>query len=739
MNRVLLVSIVVIILNPAFAQSSYDSLSMDSLKQGLQTKMLTYRGYKEYKSDLSWWNGQPVNALSSINSQVSSASSNDYLSSITSPSISFRRNSEAMVIMNGVPMNVYDLTSGTSNGLLGHVSSWDISDVSLVKGSQKTSMYGGLASNGLISLNSTLSQSKGLSVGFNSGYVHQYGSVNDLASNLFRNGINVGYGWENVKTSLGIEHLKNYHDIILDQTKLDGYNLSSNTQLSISDELSTSLFLNYFHYNNNSSQNTDNTNRLMGSFNVHYKIADFLSFDLGGSILDIDQAEKFKYLEQIGTISDIQYINNDWKQSSYHLSTKLEKNIFPRLRAEANIGVRKLYRRQNYRSEYFSNVQNGGSFNISSPSIVPALYSSYGENQLLLTFGDVTFIYSKTITAGISISRELDSALPEGLNSTYYPMLYSSLDFTRLLGTNKKIFSGVLQGSYLRAKDKYSSYDFGIDLNVKEDFIVLSLTRFHNTSSMLVSRQISGAVGYLTINSGTLESINKGFEIDLYVSPLKNWRMNVGWFKISSTAKIQQYPQNPTPFGTVLLPYNGNELNTSSTSEIDDVYPDWIMNVNNSFSYKNFEANLTLTYRRGGEIYNSNYSYGRYTGVLEETMLGSEGGILGVGVIDNGDGTFSPNDGTPSSWDNQFDNNPFWNYLPAESAIEDGTSIALRNISVRYTFEELLKLKSVSIGIAAQNIWSNSKLPNNQIPSDGGITNTLLFDKSFSIELKAKF
>ena len=53
----------------------------------------------------------------------------------------------------------------------------------------------------------------------------------------------------------------------------------------------------------------------------------------------------------------------------------------------------------------------------------------------------------------------------------------------------------------------------------------------------------------------------------------------------------------------------------------------------NEFSWKGLSSSFLIDMKKGGDLYSMTTTWGRYAGVLEETMIGREGGIVGVGVM----------------------------------------------------------------------------------------------------------
>ena len=109
--------------------------------------------------------------------------------------------------------------------------------------------------------------------------------------------------------------------------------------------------------------------------------------------------------------------------------------------------------------------------------------------------------------------------------------------------------------------------------------------------------------------------------------------------------------------------------------------------------------------RQGGDIYTMTTTWGRYAGVLYETLEGREGGIVGEGVKEVGDDTYVPNDVVVTA--KQYNQRAYSNDV-AEGSIFDGTFIKFRQLEVGYMFPDEwwgnFPLKGLRISIVGRNL-----------------------------------
>ena len=85
----------------------------------------------------------------------------------------------------------------------------------------------------------------------------------------------------------------------------------------------------------------------------------------------------------------------------------------------------------------------------------------------------------------------------------------------------------------------------------------------------------------------------------------------------------------------------------------------------------------------GGDIFVMSYMWGRYAGTLEESLIGRETGIVGNGVVDDGNGGYVPNNVVVNA---KTFNQYAYDYSNfTESGVFDATYVKLRQVAVGYS------------------------------------------------------
>ena len=133
--------------------------------------------------------------------------------------------------------------------------------------------------------------------------------------------------------------------------------------------------------------------------------------------------------------------------------------------------------------------------------------------------------------------------------------------------------------------------------------------------------------------------------------------------------------------GIPVLDANGKHMTTNDWQDADRTYidsntvPDVVGSINNSFSYKNFDLSVLLTYQIGGQLLDYGYAdmmhEGTYGASLHPDILNAwkePGDITNVPRLQNGDQTLSPR--LSSRW------------------LTDSDFLALRNVSLAYNLND---------------------------------------------------
>lgn len=293
-----------------------------------------------------------------------------------------------------------------------------------------------------------------------------------------------------------------------------------------------------------------------------------------------------------------------------------------------------------------------------------------------------------------------------------------------------------------------TSYETGIDVRFLNNRIGLDATYYQtNTKNQIISVPIDITTGYnrAILNSGEVR--NRGVELALNVTPIKTadftWKSTINWSKNwnkvleladgidnqqeigsgGSATMIAKVGESATaiygygfvrdPEGNIVYDSAGLPAYPDEIMYIGDATPDWRAGMFNTFTYKNFSLAVTLDGQYGGMVYSQSHHKLTQQGKLTSTFYGREEGfIVGDGVVDNGDGTYSPNtvEVAPQNWYNRY-----YRRANVESNTFDASFLKLREVSLGYSFpKSLLKgtgLQSAKISVFGRNLAMISDFP----------------------------
>jgi TonB-linked SusC/RagA family outer membrane protein len=288
-----------------------------------------------------------------------------------------------------------------------------------------------------------------------------------------------------------------------------------------------------------------------------------------------------------------------------------------------------------------------------------------------------------------------------------------------------------------------TSLEFGVELKFLNNRLGLDATYYDSKATdQIISIPISAASGYLTknINAGRID--NKGVEVMLYVTPVKSkdftWDMTFNFAKnqnkvVELADGVEQYvlgtywslqvmaiPGQPygSLFGYDLLrDSDGNILNEGGLPSQGDLkilgnyQPNWTGGMKNDIRFKNISLGVLIDTRQGGQLYSMTTTWGRYAGVLKETLLGREGGIVGVGTMQTGTKVVAGKTVPVYATNNvvvtaeEYNKAVYQNSI-AFPSVFDASYIKLREVTLGYTFPKLgsLPVRNLSVSFVGRNL-----------------------------------
>lgn len=197
----------------------------------------------------------------------------------------------------------------------------------------------------------------------------------------------------------------------------------------------------------------------------------------------------------------------------------------------------------------------------------------------------------------------------------------------------------------------------------------------------------------------------------------------IGFARVqSSDASAPYYDASGKYTGQMVFGSNGRPVRTTNRIKLGNYNPDFLMGIGNSFNYKGVKLSFLFDIRSGGELYSETQTVGREGGIITETLEGRangydltlEGnGVIGQGVVQNTDGSFSPNTKkvTAREWHTAWTGGRGI----AEGVMYDASFIKLRELQVSYTvpdkFFGKIPVRGLTISLVGRNLFLWDKVP----------------------------
>lgn len=180
-----------------------------------------------------------------------------------------------------------------------------------------------------------------------------------------------------------------------------------------------------------------------------------------------------------------------------------------------------------------------------------------------------------------------------------------------------------------------------------------------------------------------------------------------------TTTAIYGYGFVRSPDGQIVYDKGGLPAYPDEIQYIGDASPDWEAGLFNSFQLGNFTLNVMLDGKYGGIIYSQTHHKLTQQGKLRSNFMGREEGfIVGDGVVENEDGTFSPNttEVLPPDWYNRY-----YRRANVESNSFDASYLKLRELSLQYNFSKKLlqntPIRGLNVSLFGRNLAMITDFP----------------------------
>jgi hypothetical protein len=314
--------------------------------------------------------------------------------------------------------------------------------------------------------------------------------------------------------------------------------------------------------------------------------------------------------------------------------------------------------------------------------------------------------------------------------------------------------SGILGNPNLRP-EMTTEYEVGAEGNLFKNRVTFDVSLyFSKTKDLIVFVPLDPSTGFTTQAGNIADLQNKGIELALGLTPVKNdnfrWDINYTFSKnlnevtsvyggnekqlINNAYNINFYAEVGEPIGVfyavgpqttedgqIIVNPDTGFAEVTEEQKVGDSQRDFVMGLQNTFKYKNLSLSFSMDWKQGGDMYSYTNHLLSFTGNSIETAYnGRAPFIIPNSVVPDPDnaGQYIENT-TPVSYETIVD---YWGNASQNPSIErnqviDRTFIRLRELNLTYSFStkitDKLGLSALSLGVYGKNLflWTPDENP----------------------------
>lgn len=301
--------------------------------------------------------------------------------------------------------------------------------------------------------------------------------------------------------------------------------------------------------------------------------------------------------------------------------------------------------------------------------------------------------------------------------------------------------------------EKNTNIEAGMDFSFFKNRLTYNFTLYQNdTENQIIPVTTPIESGYTSriINAG--KARNRGIEMSLNGSPVKSknfsWNIGANWslnrneilslpeeyagedgYTISTVGGVLYYNavvggslgdlygfkllRNAN--GDVIYGTNGLPGRPDKIEKVGNAFPKWRAGIQNDFKIKNITVSFSFDGQYGGMAYSQTHHKMSEQGKLTNTLVGRDnpnGTIVGQGVVQNADGSFSPNT-TAVSISSYYGD--YYRRANIETNTFDTSFVKLRDARIAYSFSKdiiaPLKLTELTLSVFGKNLWMWTDFP----------------------------
>ena len=284
-----------------------------------------------------------------------------------------------------------------------------------------------------------------------------------------------------------------------------------------------------------------------------------------------------------------------------------------------------------------------------------------------------------------------------------------------------------------------NEYEIGIDGRFFKNRLTIDLTYYDKkTEDVILPVPKTAASGFTSAWDNAASITNTGIELSLGTKIIqsenglnlglsinfgKNKNLvddidsdqttNEGAINLGGLWEVDIQAREGQPMGVIWGPAfarddNSNIIYKDGLATYDEDYkilgnttPDWTGGVGIDMSWRGIRLYSLFDIKKGGDLYSQTNSWGKYAGILEETLQGREEGVVGLGVDVNG----GPNTTVVNAQDFY---KAFYTPDVGESSVYDASYVKWRELSLSYkipkTLLKKIKIEDVTFGFNVRNL-----------------------------------
>lgn len=332
-------------------------------------------------------------------------------------------------------------------------------------------------------------------------------------------------------------------------------------------------------------------------------------------------------------------------------------------------------------------------------------------------------VYSETDRlANLNLKPEISNAWEIGADLRFFKnrmgidfTYYTSNTINQILPLPLSITSGY--NSRVINAGKIKNWGFETMLNFK----TIQKKNFTWTTDINFSTNRSEVIE-LTPGLNNYVMANRRVTVEARVGEQMGNLYGIGFARVQSSDPNAPYYDKSGAFTGQMVfdANNGRPVRTTNRILLGNYNPDWLMGINNTFTFKRVRLGFLFDIRSGGELYSETQTVGREGGIITETLEGradgydltKEGnGVIGDGVVFVGG---LPQVNTKKVSAREWHSAWTGGRGIAEGVMYDASFVKLRELSIGYTIPDKfwgpkLPLRGVTLSLVGRNLmlWDN--------------------------------